>query len=186
MKGRAMGKRSDFTRVKGDFYVTPAAAVQPLLPFLEHGTIFIEPCAGAGDLVQHLEDAGMSCVGASDIEPKADWIDRCDALDDQDGAWMAHTSADMVITNPPWTRALLHPMIDAFRLWRPTWLLFDADWMHTAQAVPYLRHCHAVVSVGRVKWMPGSKTVGKDNAAWYLFKDHEGPTQFYGNDKGRT
>ena len=65
----------------------------------------------------------------------------------------------------------------------PTWLLFDADWMHTKQSAIYISYCVKVVSVGRVKWIEGSKSVGKDNCAWYLF-DGNMPagqaTEFYG------
>jgi len=50
---------------------------------------------------------------------------------------------------------------------------FDADWMHTKQAAPYLKHCAMIVSVGRVRWIKGSKQDGKDNCAWYLFVDEE-------------
>ena len=32
--------------------------------------------------------------------------------------------ADYIITNPPWDRKLLHPMIEYFTAFRPTWLLF--------------------------------------------------------------
>jgi len=59
-------------------------------------------------------------------------------------------------------------------------LLFYADWMHTKQSIPYMPYCHKIVSVGRVKWIPGSKSVGKDNCAWYLFDKHEAETIFYG------
>ena len=39
----------------------------------------------------------------------------------------------------------------------------------------------AVVSVGRVKWIPGSKMTGKDNCAWHLFwPEAGGITQFIG------
>ena len=42
--------------------------------------------------------------------------------------------ADMIITNPPWDTKILHPMIEHFRSQNTTWLLFDADWMHTKQS----------------------------------------------------
>lgn len=75
----------------------------------------------------------------------------------------------LVITNPPWARAWLHPylrfLIEELR--RPAWLLWDADWMHTKQAAPYQGHVGAVVSVGRVRWIEGSRHTGKDNCAWY-------------------
>ena len=38
-----------------------------------------------------------------------------------------------------------------------------------------------IVSVGRVKWIAGSKFTGKDNAAWYLFdRPKNVPAEFYG------
>ena len=61
-----------------------------------------------------------------------------------------------------------------------TWLLFDADWMHTIQAAPFWTLCKKIVSVGRVQWIEDSKTSGMDNAAWYLFSKNGPPgTQFY-------
>ena len=87
---------------------------------------------------------------------------------------------DAIITNPPWTREIMHPMIDRFRYLAPTWLLFDADWMHTKQAAPYMPYCSDIVSVGRLKWISGSKHVGKDNAAWYRFDRHMHVTRFHG------
>ena len=86
--------------------------------------------------------------------------------------------ADYIITNPPWDRKILHPMIEFFSPKRPTWLLFDADWMHTKQSVPYMTMCSKIVSVGRIKWF-GNMT-GKDNCAWYLFDKEVNNTIFYG------
>ncbi|MEM1046463.1 MAG: class I SAM-dependent methyltransferase [Pseudomonadota bacterium] len=165
-----MGKRSDFPRLKGDFYETPAGPVERLIPFLE-GSRYVEPCAGAGKLVRHLNAWGLTCVGAFDIDPKAPGVVRQDAMAltaaDVDGA-------DFVITNPPWTRSLLHPMIDhlvGFGL--PVWLLFDADWAHTVQAARFEPVLYDVVSIGRVKWIEDSPHCGKDNAAWYRFGPHK-------------
>jgi hypothetical protein len=76
---------------------------------------------------------------------------------------------DCFITNPPWLRSTLHPLILHLSNQHPTWLLFDADWVHTRQAAPYLWRLQKIVSVGRVKWIPGSKFTGKDNCAWHLF-----------------
>lgn len=171
-----MGKRSTFDRAPRDFYPTPREAVLPLLPHLEYGSIFAEPCAGDGALIKHLEWGGMSCVEALDIEPRTGDAYRADALD-----WSPEPSVDFIITNPPWRRDLLHPMIARFSKTRPTWLLFDADWMHTRQSALYLPWLRKVVSVGRVKWIPGSKMTGKDNCAWYLFDQaSEGPTVLVG------
>ena len=169
-----MGKRSDFARNPRDFYPTPEAAVLPLVPFLDRGATFIEPCAGDGALVRHLERHGLHCAGQYDIEPQAAGIVQQDYTD------LKACGADYIITNPPWDRSLLHPMLDHWRKLAPTWLLFDADWAHTRQARPYLDYCAYIVSVGRVKWIPNSKMTGKDNCAWYLFLAEETGTIFYG------
>lgn len=164
-----MGKRSNYERRERDFYPTPPEAVAPLLPHLKPGTLFVEPCAGDGALVRALEVAGHACIAATDIEPLASNIWRADALRDPlpDGP--------MFITNPPWDRSILHPLIVRLSEIAPTWLLFDADWMHTVQAAPFASRLRKVVSVGRVKWMPDSDSTGMDNCAWYLFDKPAGP-----------
>lgn len=168
-----MGKRSTFDRAPRDFYPTPAAAVLPLLPHLAPGTDFIEPCAGDGALVDHLERHGHRCTWQSDIEPQRSMFEA-DALS------LIFVNGT-VITNPPWDRKTLHPLIAHFSAQRPTWLLFDADWIHTRQAAPFMPWLRKVVSVGRVKWIPGSPMTGKDNCAWHLFDQHsEGPAVLVG------
>jgi len=159
-----MGKRSDFERVSKDYYPTPISAVIPLLPHLMPNATFYEPCAGDGRLINHLESNKLLCKGAWDIEPQADNIKEADALELD-----LSSGADYIITNPPWDRNLLHPMIEHFSNQLPTWLLFDADWMHTKQSIPFMNRCEAIISVGRVKWIEGSKSSGKDNCCWYLF-----------------
>lgn len=170
-----MGKRSDFERRERDFYPTPYEAVVPLLDHLMPRTLFVEPCAGDGVLVSHLHRHGHHCVSASDIEPQDPSVKALDVFNAQIG------QGQCFITNPPWERSILHPIIEHLSSQAPTWLLFDADWMHTKQAVPYLDRLEAIVSVGRVKWIAGSKMTGKDNCCWYLFADvPNSHTQFYG------
>lgn len=170
-----MGKRSSFERVPRDFYPTPREAVLPLLPHLAPGTVFVEPCAGDGALVDHLESAGHRCGIASDIEPRRSDITPGDALN---ALW---ANVDCIITNPPWSRDVLHPMITHFAAQGATWLLFDADWMHTKQSAPYMPLLRKIVSVGRVKWIPDSPFTGKDNCCWYLFDaTTDSPAQFVG------
>jgi len=176
-----MGKRSTgFVRRAQDAYDTPASAIEPLRPHLPKDLRYWEPCAGAGRLVEALD----GCLTATDIKPRGHgfleyFIRQRDAMD-YDAEALDIAGVTHIITNPPWTRQILHPMIDRFAALRPTWLLFDADWMHTKQAIPYLSHCHRIVSVGRVSWMENG-TSGKDNCAWYLF-DQSAPavTQFFG------
>lgn len=164
-----MGKRSAFKRRPNDGYLTfDQRAYPPLIRHLPRRVRFWEPCAGRGDLALSLIARGHDCVVATDICPQDEWIFRSDAL----GATVEEiraTGAQKIITNPPWTRELLHPMIELFSDALPTWLLFDADWVHTHQAVPYLPRLRKVVSVGRLRWVEGSKDRGKDNCAWHLF-----------------
>lgn len=162
-----MGKRSSFTpRAADKYYTWDPRAVRALLPHLSPGTRFAEPCAGAGHLVAQLTDAGHVCAHMSDLD------DGVDAL--------TLPRVGLVITNPPWTRALLHPMIEHW-VTDGCWLLFDADWLHTRQSAPYLPMLTDVVSVGRLRWIEGSTMDGKDNCCWYRFAtDGDGSTRFHG------
>ena len=170
-----MGKRSSFERIPRDFYPTPVEAVRPLLSHLLPATRFCEPCAGDGRLIDHLTSAGHVCAAAWDIEPRRDDIAKKNALE-----WVIG-NIDCFITNPPWARDILHPLIEHLSAEYPTWLLFDADWMHTRQSAPFMPLCRKIVSVGRVKWIPDSPFTGKDNCAWYLFDaNSEAPAQFIG------
>ena len=169
-----MGKRSDFERKPRDFYPTPMEAVEPLLEHLPEDFSFAEPCAGNGALIEHLETKGI-CMWASDIEPQAEGIYKYDY---SNVGFIELTESEYVITNPPWDRKILHPMIEYFAPRIRTWLLFDADWMHTKQSIPYMKMCSKIVSVGRIKWF-GNMT-GKDNCAWYLFDRKVNNTIFYG------
>lgn len=177
-----MGKRSHghFVRRKNDRYLTPFDPVSDLKPHLPGRFRFAEPCAANGQLVDYLRAIGGSCLEALDINPG-----RCDVMHGDALRWTPRMRVlrplDYIISNPPWTREILHRMIRWFSWIAPTWLLFDADWVHTKQAAPYLPWCRKIVSVGRVKWMAGSKNTGKDNAAWHFFDRHQpGPTEFIG------
>ena len=171
-----MGKRSDFERVEKDYYRTiDPRAVAALAPHLPERVRFCEPCAGAGDLMDQLVVLGHSCPRARDIDPQREDIERKDALTTLTG------NIDMFITNPPWSRPILHTLIDFLSMQHPTWLLFDADWAHTKQSAPYMNRCVKIVSVGRLIWIPGTTMQGKDNCAWYLFDArHTGATEFVG------
>jgi hypothetical protein len=162
-----MGKRSDFERLPRDFYPTPYEAVIPLIPHLPIGCTFTEPCRGSDDLIKHLERNDFRCVLAYDVE--------------EDATKSRKSEGDFFITNPPWDRKILHPIIENLSDQLPTWLLFDADWIHTKQSVFFLPRLKKIVSIGRVKWFPESKMTGKDNCAWYLFdKSREGSIEFVG------
>ena len=102
-----MGKRSDFERKPRDFYPTPIEAVVPLISHLPKKGLFAEPCAGDGRLIKHIEElSNLKAYWMTDIEPQVDWVGEFDVFD-------ADVSAcDICITNPPWDRKILHPMIE--------------------------------------------------------------------------
>jgi hypothetical protein len=171
-----MGKRSDFIRVERDYYPTPKNAFIPLLKHLPNTFSFIEPCAGDGRLVNYLTECGGLCINAYDIEPQHSSVSIGSVFD------TPKNSPSFFITNPPWERKILHPIITHLTSISPTWLLFDADWAHTKQAREFLTKCVKIVSIGRVKWIEDSKMTGKDNCAWYLFdKQFTGETTFHAN-----
>lgn len=155
---------SPFKRNERDFYPTPWAAVQPLLPHLTRGSGFIEPCAGDGALVRHLEEAGHVCFGAFDIEPQHPRVQRADALTTD---WSEHV--DCFITNPPFKWEVLHPLIEHLRTRQRTWLLLPWDMACNVRFAQHMDHCRAVVPVGRVKWIPDSPHSSAENFAWYCF-----------------
>jgi hypothetical protein len=166
-----MGKRSDFIRKPRDFYPTPKEAVVPLIKHLPNKFSFIEPCAGDGRLCDHIKSLVPEsiCVLKSDIEPQREDINKQDALT------LKNIKADYIVTNPPWDRTkasgfLLHSLIEHFSNIAPTWLLFDADWIHTKQSSELVNtKLQKIVSIGRVKWIENSSSTGKDNCCWYLF-----------------
>jgi hypothetical protein len=121
-----LGKRSSFERREADFYPTPFKAVLPLIPYLHGMRSFAEPCAGDGDLVRHLESFGLRCAYAGDIATGQDALER-----------NHYGGADVIVTNPPYSRGLMHKLIAHFERIVPTWLLLDSDWASTRQAAPF-------------------------------------------------
>ena len=75
----------------------------PLIPHLRGIRNFAEPCAGDGALIRHLEEFGLSCVFAGDIRNGQDAL-----------ALNSYGAADAIITNPPWSREVLHGLITHF------------------------------------------------------------------------
>ncbi|QIG70187.1 putative DNA methyltransferase protein [Rhizobium phage RHph_N28_1] len=163
-----MGKRSNYKRKKRDLYHTPPEALTPVLRFLDPRTKFVEPCAGKAKLILGMEAHGHKCVEAYDIKPlKNNWrgiIRQCDVLD---GDWKPKKSHDIIFTNPPWKRSILHPMIELFSDISPTWLLFDSNWANTLQSMQFASRLRAIVVVGRVRWFGGSG--GMEDSSFFLF-----------------
>ena len=184
-----MGKRSDgaFERIERNFYATPLKPTLRLSGFLGDVEAFAEPFVGDGAWVRHLGSFGIPCVFASDIQPEGEarrYALTRDAMR-LDRSDLDICGATHIISNPPWPtpRANGEPTVSL--IWhlmriRPTWLLLSADFAHNVYAPPLMRRCRKMVSVGRVKWIEGTKHDGKDNCAWYLFDDSfTGETVFH-------
>lgn len=178
-----MGKRSSFDRLSKDLYPTiDPRAVPPVLPFLMAEGIrsFVDPCWGWGHSVGPLTRAGLTCLGRYDIDPKTQIKVDPDLpgqqghviqRDGRDLSFADLNGADAIITNPPWSRALLHQLIERWSKMVPTWLLFDANWKNNTTKVPDLitNHCTDFVPVARLKWFPGTDHTEQDNCGWYRF-----------------
>jgi hypothetical protein len=171
-----MSKRSNFARRPQDHYDTiDPRAVRALKPHLNGTRTYAEPCAGNSELIRQLNTIGLVCVWAFDINDGVDALELTPA---------DIRNADAIITNPPWSRPLLHKMILHFQAIKPTWLLFDSDWANNKHAVPYLETCSDIVAVGRLLWIPNTTMTGKDNVSWYRFwHKHHGPTHFHNRRK---
>jgi len=173
-----LGKRSDFERNAHDSYPTPYEAVLPLLPYLANVYTFAEPCAGEGALVHHLEQHRLRCVFRSDIVQSVHEHQRLLDASQLKLSDLPGNLPDVFITNPPWTRAVLHPIIDHLKWIRATWLLLSADWLFNKSSAEYLPDATDIVAIGRVKWMPDTEHTGKENACWVRFVG--------GHDRGAT
>jgi hypothetical protein len=91
---------------------------------------------------------------------------------------------DLFITNPPWRWDLLEPIVLHLSSQKPTWLLLAADIMHNVRSATIMNRCAKVVPIGRLKWIPGSKHGGMDNAVWMNFvPGHKGGPRFSPRDK---
>lgn len=168
-----MAKRSNFDRFEKDRYLTiDPRAGDALAPYIEDIETYAEPCVGDFDLVEQLYWKGKNAVWTGDIETGQDALD----LSEKD-----LNGVDAIITNPPWSRPILHKMILHFSSLRPTWLLFDAGWMFTKQSKDYIGLCTDIVPVGRLRWIPNTTMQGKDDCAWYKFdKTSKFRTVFHG------
>jgi hypothetical protein len=161
-----LSKRSNFDKIPRDFYPTfDTNATPPSFIREIRGKRYAEPCCGQGDLVELLYDAAI-CKWESDIEDRGLGF-LFDAMClTKNELW----KCDLIITNPPYTRKVILPMIDHFISLKPTWLLLPADWMHNKYFGPYMDKCSKVISVGRLKWFKDSLHSSTDNYCWYYWK----------------
>ena len=174
LENSPVSKRAQqFEKAPRDLYPTPREGVLPLVPYLPAGCTFVEPCAAAGQLVDHLEAHGMRCVFASDIAPGRDDVHALSAFS------LRYILADFFITNPPWTWEVLELMAFHLSNSKPTWLLLPSDMLCNVRSARLVDRCALVVPVGRLKWIEGSEHSGVDNCAWMRFEgQHKGGPKF--------
>jgi len=165
-----MGKYSANEKIPRDKWPTPYHALEPLLPFLTPQTRFIEPCANDGRLIRHMQRHGHICVGALDIEPRHPSVKQGDATK---ARWK---NPPLFVTNLPFSRDLMHRLIDHLAEQAPLWTIIQSDWAYTSQATEYMAYCTDIVTIGRVMWIDGSASAGKENYSFYRFdKRDPGP-----------
>jgi len=167
-----VSKRSSFDKIPRDFYpTTDPKAIPPKLVKFIRGKTYAEPCYGEGDLENLLVEVA-TCRWRSDIRETGCcklWDAMCLSEHEID-------RCDMILTNPPFSRDVLLPMIDHFISLRPTWLLLPADMAHNRYFSPYMEKCSRVVSVGRLKWFKDSKHTSTDNFMWAFWPHKAEPT----------
>lgn len=178
---RRGARQSRFGKKPLDAYDTiDPRAVAALLPHLPRRTWFVEPCAGKGDLVHHLEAAGHRCSLAMDIAPRAAGIETRDALSPD---W-AVPLGGCIITNPPFEWPLVKQLLDVFATQSLAWVLLEAGFAHTRRAGPMIQRCRKIVTIGRLRWEEGSAHSSTKDYAWYQFGMTASPgntPQFYGH-----
>jgi len=160
-----MSKRSDFPKVEKDFYATvDPKAIPPTLVHFIRGRTYAEPCYGEGDLEDLLMDVA-TCRWRSDIRPT---VDSSRVFDAGDLTSEHLKGCDLIITNPPYTKAVLLPLISHLVSLKPTWLLLPSDMAHNQYFTPYMKGCSKVVSIGRLCWFPkeGKRVASTENYIW--------------------
>jgi hypothetical protein len=155
-------------KARGLYETREPRAVEALSTYLPPGSRFIEPCAASGRLRGHLiaHPNGYTCDRASDIVPLASDVERKDVF--------SYTSADVApgaafITNPPYDRDVLDPLIAHLSDVAPTWLLLYVGWLFAQESAPLCDRMRFIVPLGhRPRWFDGKGSETRD-FAWVLF-----------------
>lgn len=135
-----------------------------------------EPCFGEGALTRiltrHLKGLAF-CGHASDLHPERAPeglnVRKLDARTLTRSDLERHV--DLWITNTPWQRTHLHPIIDNLTKVAPLWCILPAEFAHRRRNYDYLRKCTHILPVGPVQFRPTKSGNGFFCYAWYRFVD---------------
>lgn len=163
-----MGKRSNFEKKPRNYYRTfDPKAGDALAPFVSMSALYLEPFAGAGDLVVNLNRHDIRCIGMSDIEPQAEGIEqRCAFSYTNDEMWRY----DYLISNPPWAKSVFHRTLDHYVPMIDCWFLMSSNWKQNKGSARYVDNwlCD-IVPIGRLKWIEGTAHSAMDDCEWLHF-----------------
>jgi hypothetical protein len=153
-----------------NYWPTPPVATLPLyrstqfqMDMLTSRNRFVEPCAGDGRLKNVLVDKGLCCVAAIDINPRRGDIGVGDAA-----SLIGLAPHIPVVTNPPWARKLLEPILSNLLGQTTLWLLLPLDYLSNQWTGFAIKHVNCIIPLGRVSWLENGKG-GMENSAWFRF-----------------
>lgn len=144
-----------------NYWPTPIGPINQLGRILPAGMMYDEPCAGDGRLIRGLAPHGLFCVQAHDLVPQGAGIRIGNALN-------LPISGRPIITNPPYAKSLLEPLLDHWIGRTEVWLLLPSDMMVNKWTNPYMRFVDRILPIGRVSWMENGKA-GFENSVWFRF-----------------
>jgi len=175
-----VSKFSSFERIDKEFY--PTIDPKSIPPnFLKHikGKTYAEPCCGAGDLINLIGDNAV-CRWKSDLNPAGCGV----AWDAMKLSKNELEKCELIVTNPPYLKDVLLPLISHLSSLRPTWMLLPADIMHNGYMVEPMKKCERVVSIGRLYWFVNEWVVKHPFDYDELDKKWDKQVSFYDSMKG--
>lgn len=154
-------------RPEDDFFETPRAAVEAIIPYLPKGVKWWEPACGTGAISKVLWSHDFIVV-SSDIvsrgygEPNIDFLSQTEL----------RGKSQAIVTNPPFNRA--ESFIRHALFFKPVCLalLLKADYFHAKKRLPLFRE-HPPSEVYPMAWRLDftGKKAPIMNTSWFIWRD---------------
>ena len=156
----------DAVGLKKDRFQTPAWAVEAIMPMLPKEWQYWEPCAGKGNIVRAMKEAGYLCCG-SDVEGLAEYCPHYEPID-----FLRHEPKghDAIITNPPYSN-YGEFIRRCFELGKPFALLIPDSFADSTKRMEIIREYGGVDVVylpERVAFETPTGRTGKDSSPNFL------------------